>query len=251
MIHSGILLLVLSMAFFPNVAAGTQNDPEISDAEGDSKIDFPCIDILSVWFDNETDATIGVTIKLKDLDDDVLPRGFCHYVVDFNDSHGGMGHYSAEASLRITESGVSVKYDLAFSDGNVYLILSAINGKIDFDNNTISMTIPKKKASCERALYDVRAESKWGPAVNILGYGGSNQLVMDLAPNDRYGRDYEFLFRKSLKNNTEENTTASTEPVETISADDSAGGNTTPGFETLLFALAAGVSVVWRKMKKC
>lgn len=210
-ICAGVLILALSMAFLPNVDAGTQNDPEIADDEGDSQVSVSCTDIVSVWFGNETNAAVDATIKLKDLADGLLPLGFCQLSIDFNDSPKGTSFYGAEANFYVTESGTSVKYELTLNDENIYVILCSIDGKIDFEENTITMTIPKAKASCDRALYKVRADSHWGPALNIVGYGGTNRLVGDVAPDEGYGRDYNFLFQKPLKNASDENATAGTE----------------------------------------
>lgn len=74
-----LLVAVAGLLLVPSALAGTEADPEVSDAEADQKPELAVkvnnhMDILGAWFHDETDRSVNLTLKLKAIDPQSIGR---------------------------------------------------------------------------------------------------------------------------------------------------------------------------------
>lgn len=155
----GLMFLVSALAAVsvaPRASAGNEEDPEVTDAEGDAEIyiwpaiEIPApgisdlVDVLRIWVCNETDEMIRIVMQVKNLSSEVQTtssdiRYYTSFVIDkYIYTVGAFGELSVEGMY----------YGLYYypyprepdDEGSDWF---DIMGKADLDNNTVTFFIPK------------------------------------------------------------------------------------------------------------
>lgn len=256
----GILALML---FAPCAIAGTEQDPEITDPEGDAALpESQRCDILSVWFWGETETSFNITIHLKSLNDifETTNTFYCRVYFDY-------GNYIYNTDCLISEDSTiwpfHTWYALMKSDGNTGEALR-INGTLNFEKSTITWIVPIDIIDgfgVGKTLENNHADA-WMNIdlfVPVINYGlhigfvpgdiapGGSSIDAIITGEQEYGRDYTYL---STNNKTNE--TAQIAEINEVRTDlkdkETESTNALPGFElTFVFLGLAAILIFKRK----
>ncbi|PKK81576.1 MAG: hypothetical protein CVT47_01695, partial [Thermoplasmata archaeon HGW-Thermoplasmata-2] len=196
---AGIFALMFVMcAVAPVALAGSEAAPEITDAEGDASGGgyadptglSSFIDIVSGWFDSETDAAFNTNLKLKGLNPEpgtVLPAvfGTTYYIYFTVGEKSYVARCWGDFTAFPTDPTPIYTYTLLDADGNEIAALE--NGSVNVDTEIITMTVPKDKVGSPSAgslltqCYASTEATAWGE-------GAEEGLKMeDRAPDADFG----------------------------------------------------------------
>ncbi len=185
------LMVGSAIAFAPNVLAGTEQGPEITDAEGDTTPPaagvpfFDQVDVISAWISDETESAFNMAIKVKDIPDATGPistgtafgYGFWFTIGDVT-----LEFYVTFKDM--TEAGPVDRYEIWDVDGNK---VGDVPGSFDASTNVIVGTIPKDMVG-KPAAGDVMS----GLYVRNIYFLDGDEFASDRAPDSGSGRDYTF-----------------------------------------------------------
>jgi hypothetical protein len=182
------------------ISAGSENEPEITDPQGDVRligamvagatvappIMGDCVDIICVWFGNETNDSVSVTMKLNNLNNLTLtdsdPVADTMYIVDFHTSYSERS-YEARADYF---NGGKWAYMIGMyeSDSDTTMDDFPTNGSVDIGASTVTIIIPKSLMGNPLA----------GDLLTKMQSTAQTVYCSDWAPDSTqdYGKDYKF-----------------------------------------------------------
>lgn len=197
-----IIMLMISISLQIPVSAGTKEDPEIEDEEGDA---FGYIDIDSAWFyeDEENPDLLYVSMKINEPSEITFQQTFAAFW-NYKDVR-----YSVSLHL-----GFSVKEWYKFRVGELEesdrrTDHSRINGSYDLDSGIITWIVPKEDIGNPDA--DDLLTNTWSNAFRRVGFIGRigftrhviDAIILQVLGNNmwdyapergNYGRDYEIQY---------------------------------------------------------
>lgn len=210
--------LLALMVFAPCAMAGTQQDPEITDLEGDAAMpESQRCDILSVWFWGETETSFNITIQLKSLSDmfEMTNTFFCRVYFHFNGC-------SYNTDCQMSENSILPFHTYyMWVDSNKQISIP-INGTFNFENSTITWIVPIDLISGfgpGKTLRETHADA-WmniDTFVPVIYYslhvgfvpgdyapGGNSveETIQGVAGEVKYGKDYTYLPTNMTTNET-------------------------------------------------
>lgn len=144
-------LLVLSLSFLPVVRGGSLEDPELTDSTNDSDHQFR--DIMSVWIDNEDNASLRFNMKMSG-EAPPWERGMVisgQPTYDYEIYFTCRGHnYSI-----VREIQVAISSPIPFVFGNAYLRL------VEYDNETGGIAFEGNGTAISDYDFDDATNSLW------------------------------------------------------------------------------------------
>jgi hypothetical protein len=197
--------LVVALAIFaaPFSCAGSESDPEMVDPTGDVMISpgigvaptpsmlADAVDIVKVWFHDETGDTISATMKMLDLNKlantDFDPQTDVMYIIRFHTSFSERNY-----ELRADYSTKNWEYNLEIyeSDNDGYADYLPINGSADFYNSFVTFVVPltliENPLSGDRLTMMESTAQMVFPAYPVYSVDWAS------GSTGKYGREYTF-----------------------------------------------------------
>lgn len=217
------LLLVVSLLATPALA-GSQQDPEIEDENGDVDVQHlvdagalsgqnvsaeeleTSADVTKAWVDQETEDSFQVNVELADVpDEENLSSPLVDVWVHFTVKDGA---FHTAASLSSPKSGAPVQgsYQLYLDESKV----GSLTGTVDVEGDVVSIRVPKADvrdpvegdelsdfyvtthAPDSEAVLDYAPGAKEQSLSSLAEDDSADPTALDLSPTASYGDDYEF-----------------------------------------------------------
>lgn len=195
-------LMFVLCAFAPTAMAGSAADPEITDATGDVAISPDAaldallslgdyFDILSAWFDAESEDSFNVNLKCSALPD-AMTAAPVTWMYDVYFSIDDI-KYQVDCYADVTDaSGIPTMpyWVYRLLDGNGTAI-GSLNGSIDTTNGILTVTVPKESVGSPTPG-SILTET-YAIADGEIGIMAPLAITYsDRAPDTDYGRPYIF-----------------------------------------------------------
>lgn len=184
---------------FQLVRAGSQEDPEIKDSEGDAVPPDNRYDILAVWFDNETPQSFDAVIQVKNLRGPLETTNSAKYRIDLFQAEKSpdkkMWSYHVDINIPVNTvtCNENVSFSLTNSSGEAGAGVGTgegtpIQGSIDWESGRMRVLIPIVyiKMWKDNITFRVRSYAYFPINVGLKGaysfsiYG----LIADAAPDN-------------------------------------------------------------------
>ncbi len=226
-----------TLAFMPQVKAGSEQDPEITDTEGD--VPIPTLDVISAWFDNENSTHFNFSMKLKQLSGIEYEN---LYLADFEPSPSDGYFYEIRFYFELWINGyeptcIFLRGEAGQNVG-FHEYICDLNFTYNVEKGVITVRIPK--AGLPEST--VKLTNSVAMACTGISAGIGAWPEIDRAPDEGYGRDYEFTVKEKISDSNQTNQT------QLLTTPEEPKPNFIPGFEGI--ALIAGIAIVSYLMRK-
>ncbi len=185
------------------VWAGSEQDPEVTDATLDAMPPLPTHDIVSAWIDGETAEAFNTNVKVSDLS---IGAPF-HALYEVYFTYNWKIFWTQVNTGQATNTEVSYNWgwcerDNATGEPKAWHYVGPISGSIDKEKGILTMTMPKENMRQIAGKYPDKGEilnETWAgtTAYESIDPIGWQSAQIDRAPDNGFGKSYIFICERS------------------------------------------------------